>query len=170
MTTTWAWAGRETPRQCPAADAWNVIRSFATGVAVVTTGSGPATRGTTVSSFALACPAPPAVTVSMRADSAGLMQLKEESVFTVNMLASGQSALAAHFAAPGRACGLDQPALASWRHGVVSGPVLRGAIGWLECRAERVIGVGDHEVVIAAVCAAVPGAGEPLVQRGGALR
>jgi flavin reductase (DIM6/NTAB) family NADH-FMN oxidoreductase RutF len=170
MTTTWAWASRETPRQCPAEDAWSVVRLFATGVAVITTGSGPATRGTTVSSFALASRVPPAVTVSMRQDSAGLMQLKEESVFTVNMLARGQSALAAHFADSGRASGLDQPSSGAWCHGIASGPALRGATGWLECRAERVIGVGDHELVIAAVCAAVPGAGTPLVQRGGTLR
>lgn len=137
---------------------------------MITTGGGPATRGTTVSSVALASRTPPAVTVCMRQDSAGLVQLKEEVVFMVNLLASDQAELAAHFAAPGRAAGLDSPSCGAWRHDIAGGPALRGAAGWLECRTERVIPVGDHELVIAHVCAAVPGSGAALAQQGGALR
>jgi flavin reductase (DIM6/NTAB) family NADH-FMN oxidoreductase RutF len=107
--TTWGWASREARRECPPGDAWTVIRLITSGVAVITTGSGPATRGTTVSSFALASRTPPVVTVSLRRSSAGLMQLKEDEVFTVNILGSAQAGLAAHFAGRGRAGGLDRP-------------------------------------------------------------
>lgn len=165
-----SWASRETLPQCPVADAWSVLRLLVTGVAVITTGGGPTTRGTTVSSIALASHSPPAVTVCMRQDSPGLLQLKDEVIFTVNLLASGQAHLAAHFAAPERAAGLDSPSCGAWRHDIASGPALRGAVGWLECRTERVIPVGNHELVIAQVCAAVPGSGTPLVQQGGTLR
>lgn len=170
MTIAWGFAAREQRLTCPPAQAWNVLRLFPTGVAVITTGAGPATRGTTVSSIAVASRTPPAITVSMRSGSAGLMQLKEESVFTVNILARGQEALAAHFAVPGRADGLDHPHVAAWLHGVACGPVLRGALGWLECAAERVLAIGDHELVIASVRAAVPGAGHPLLQHAGRFR
>ncbi len=164
------WAGREILAECPAADAWSVLRLLVTGVAVITTGGGPATRGTTVSSVAIASRTPPFITVCMRPESAGLMQLKDEVLFTVNLLAQGQASLAGHFAAPGRATGLRSPSGTAWRHDVASGPALRGAAGWLDCRAERVIPVGDHELVIARVCAAVPGSGVPLAQQGGVLR
>src|SRR5690242_6260512 len=116
---TLGWACREAPRGCPPEEAWDVVRRFATGVAVITTGSGPTTHGTTVSSFALVSRVPPMISVALRRDSAGLARLKEEEVFTVNMLARGQSALAAHFAASSRAYGLERPAVAAWRHGIV---------------------------------------------------
>lgn len=170
MTAASTWASREILAECSPADAWSVLRLLVTGVAVVTTGSGPSTRGTTVSSVAIAARAPAYITVCMRQDSAGLLQLKDEVLFTVNLLASGQGPLAGHFAAPGRATGLHSPGYAAWRHDVASGPVLRGASGWLGCAAERVIPVGDHELVIARVLAAVPGAGLPLAQQGGVLQ
>jgi len=164
------WASREALPECSATDAWSVLRLLVTGVAVITTGGGPTTRGTTVSSIALASYAPPAVTVCMRQDSAGLLQLKDEVIFTVNLLARGQAQLAAHFAAAERAAGLDSPSCGAWRHDIASGPVLRGAVGWLECRTERVIPVGSHELVIAYVCAAKPGSGTPLMQLAGNLQ
>ncbi|MBO3747438.1 flavin reductase [Streptosporangiaceae bacterium NEAU-GS5] len=160
------WARREAPQECPPQQAWDVVRRFATGVAVVTTGSGPTTHGTTVSSFAMVSRVPPMISVALRRDSAGLARLKEEEVFTVNMLAHEQWALAAHFAAASRAYGLARPAAAAWCHDVVSGPALRGAVGWLECRTELALPVGDHELVVARVRAAVAGDGSPLVQYG----
>jgi flavin reductase (DIM6/NTAB) family NADH-FMN oxidoreductase RutF len=168
--STQIWASREVPPACSPDDAWSVVRRSAMGVAVITTGSGPAIRGTTVSSFALAARTPPIVSVSLRADSAALMQLKEEESFTVNLLGRGQAGLARHFAAHSRACGLDRPGAEAWCHGIGSGPALRGAIGWLDCRTRLVIPVGDHELVIARVCAAIPGSGTPLVQQDGVLR
>jgi flavin reductase (DIM6/NTAB) family NADH-FMN oxidoreductase RutF len=164
------WPASPAAPACSAAEAWHVLRQFATGVAVLATGSGPTARGTTVSTLALASRTPPLVSVALRADSAGLLRIKEDEIFTVSVLGAGQAGLARYFATPGRADGLRWPAAEAWAHGIAAGPVLRDAVGWLECAAQAVIAVGDHELVIARVRAAVPGAGDPLVQHGETLR
>jgi flavin reductase (DIM6/NTAB) family NADH-FMN oxidoreductase RutF len=150
--------------------AWSVTARFATGVVVVTVGTGNRARGTTVSAFSLVARTPPLVSVALRSQSSCLGQLKEEGGFAVSALAAGQAALARHFADPARRPGLRQLSPDSWLIGPAGGvPVLRGAVGWLDCQTELIVPAGDHELVIARVRAATPGPGSPLVQHGGEL-
>jgi flavin reductase len=153
------------------AEALAVTAGFATGVFVITTGSGSAARGMTVSAFSVAAKTPPLVSVALRGSSACLAQLKEEGRFAVSALAAGQGGLARHFADPARPDGLRQLGPDQWLIGPAGAiPVLRGAVGWLDCQTELAVPAGDHELIIARVRAAVPGRGAPLVQCRGTLR
>jgi flavin reductase len=149
----------------------SVIVRFATGVAVITVGTGSRAHGTTVSTFSVVARTPPLASVALRGTSACLAQLKDDEAFAVSVLAADQAMLARHFADPARAPGLRQLSPAAWLLGPAGGiPVLRGAVGWLDCRPELVIPAGDHELIVARVCRATPGRGLPLVQCAGALR
>jgi flavin reductase (DIM6/NTAB) family NADH-FMN oxidoreductase RutF len=149
----------------------SVTGRFATGVVVITVGAGGRTRGMTVSAFSVVARTPPLVAVALRGSSSCLAQLKEDGVFAISALATGQANLARHFADPLRRPGLSQLSQDGWLLGPAANiPVLRGAVGWLDCQTELVIPAGDHELIIAQVRAATPGHGVPLVQCAGDLR
>jgi flavin reductase (DIM6/NTAB) family NADH-FMN oxidoreductase RutF len=82
-------------------------------------------------------------------------------VFAVSLLAAGQEGLAQHFAR-------GVPPIALWeriaaRPGA-AGPLLEGAVGWLECRVWREYEAGDHTLFAGEVLAAERGrAAVPLV-------
>jgi flavin reductase (DIM6/NTAB) family NADH-FMN oxidoreductase RutF len=149
----------------------SVTARFATGVVVITVGTGDRARGVTVSAFSAVARRPPLVSVALRESSACLAPLKEDGAFAVSALAAEQGKLARHFADPLRKPGLSQLSPDSWLIGPAGSiPVLRGAVGWLDCQIELVIPAGDHELIIAQVRVATPGPGLPLVQCAGALR
>jgi flavin reductase (DIM6/NTAB) family NADH-FMN oxidoreductase RutF len=87
----------------------------------------------------------------------------------VSLLGGDQMAVAQHFARSGI------PPLALWvgmdvREGV-RGPLLHGALGWLECRTVSEHEAGDHTIFVGAVESIELGAtGEGLVYRGGEFR
>lgn len=144
--------------------------SLATSVIVITVGTGSLVHGTTVSTFSAVARRPPLISVALRRGSGCLAQLKEDGAFAVSALAAGQAGLARYFADPRRRPGLSQLRADCWLIGPAGGiPVVRGAIGWLDCQPELAIPAGDHELVIARVRAATPGRGLPLIQRAGNL-
>lgn len=149
----------------------SVTARFATGVIVITVGTGNRARGMTVSAFSVVARTPPLVSVALRGSSTCLAQLKEDGAFAISALAAGQANLARHFAGPLRQSGLSQLSPDGWLLGPAGSiPVLPGAVGWLDCQPELVIPAGDHELIIARVRAATPGPGLPLVQCAGILR
>ncbi|HEX6471594.1 MAG TPA: flavin reductase family protein [Streptosporangiaceae bacterium] len=151
---------------CPAADPfWEVMQHFASGVVVVTSGSTPR-RGVTVSAFSLVSRNPPLVSVTLRRSSKCLALLKRDASFTVSVLSADQAELARRFADARRDD--EQQGEAIWA-GLDRLPVLRGALGWLSCEIYKVIGLGDHELLLGSVRTAVSGTGRPLVRFAGKL-
>ncbi|WP_173311536.1 flavin reductase [Streptomyces fulvorobeus] len=104
------------------------------------------------------------VCVMLRAGSRGLRAVAGSGVFVANSLAAGQEPLARHFARRTRPSGLGQLPPEAWL-GVRADEVPRisGAVAWLECSPELTVPVGDHELVVARVVAAVHRGGAPLV-------
>ena len=121
---------------------------------------------------------PHRVAVSFENDSYSLESIRENHVFTVNLLAHARGAgmaLAQQFVQPHRAAKvsgrslplapvtyekLDAVDYTTTKSGC---PLLDGALMWLECQAEQFIEVGDHTLVIGhAVDGKVVGSGEAL--------
>lgn len=146
------------------------MRHFVTGVTVLTCGVGDAAEGVTVSTFGTVPGNPPMACVALRGGSRGLRAMTNSRVFVANGLAAGQEALARHFARRSRPSGLAQLPPEAWL-GDPAGevPRLRGAVAWLECRPERTVPFGDHELVVARVVSAVHSGGAPLVNFAGEL-
>lgn len=121
---------------------------------------------------------PHRVAVSFENDSYSLESIRENRVFTINLLAHAHGAgmaLAQQFVQPHRAAkvsGRSRPLTPATYEkldavdytATKSGcPLLDGALMWLECQAEQFIDVGDHTLVIGhAVDGKIVGSGEPL--------
>lgn len=126
-----------------------VMRTFPTGVTVVAARDGEGLPvGLTVNAFTSVSLDPPMVLICIDRRSSSHDVLVERGTFTVNVLASGQEALAERFAADpadGRFAGV------AWREGPNGAPVLDGTAAWLACALEAVHAGGDHSILVARV-------------------
>ena len=143
-----------------------VMRRFPAPVAVVTAEVDGERFGLTVGSLVSLSLEPPLAGISIGKDSSSHEPIRRAGGWAASLLGGGQTWIAQHFARSGT------PPLALW-NGVdvrdgVRGPLVEGALGWLECRTVAEHEAGDHTIFIAEVEAIELGAsGEGLVYRGG---
>jgi flavin reductase (DIM6/NTAB) family NADH-FMN oxidoreductase RutF len=131
-----------------------VMRSFPSGICVVTIEQEGHRAGLTVGSLASISLEPPLVGFALGHQASLHELLRGAGSFGVSLLSGEQAALAQHFAR-------SVPPIAQWtriavREGVDGPPLLEGALGWLQCRVAAAHPVGDHtyfvgEVVLAEV-------------------
>lgn len=134
------------------------MAAVCTPVAVITTRGHGLPYGTTVSAFTSLSMEPPMVLVSLDRRSRLLEVVRESGTFGINILSSAQAALAAHFARKG---GTGKFADVIW-HDDSGLPRLPGLAGFLSCRVARLVGGGDHIVLLGDVVAADSSASTPL--------
>lgn len=136
---------------------------FATGVTVITTTDGDGQPvGTTANAVCSVSLTPPLVLVCFNRDSLTYAEARTGGVFAINVLAASQRSLADGFARKGPTD--------VWRHVTLStaltgAPLLDGCAAALDCRLERIVSAGDHEIIIGHVVATriLPAAPAPLV-------
>lgn len=149
---------------------WQAGLRFATGVSVITLGSGEDVHGTTVSALTMVSRRPALISLCLSTASGMTGLVLRHKAFAVNVLARGQEGLARHFASPSRGQGPIEFAGVPCTPGVGTGvPLLAGALCWLWCQFRRVVPAGDHQIVLAGVTAAELGSGRPLLYFGGRL-
>jgi flavin reductase (DIM6/NTAB) family NADH-FMN oxidoreductase RutF len=121
------------------------MRRFPSGIAVLTV---PVPNGVTIGSLVSLSLEPALVGVSIGRDAQALELLREAGGFAVSVLAADQAALAQHFAR-------SVPPIAQWEGVAVRegerGPLLEGAVSWLECSLRSEHDAGDHTFFIGAV-------------------
>lgn len=134
--------------------------SICTPVSIVTAADGGHPHGTTVSAFTSLSLDPPLVLVSLDRGSALLRVIRRTRTFAINVLAAHQEELALHFARKGD----DKFATVEWvaEHGL---PRIPGCEGFVAGRVERILGAGDHVVVIGLVVEAATDPSAPLLYR-----
>jgi flavin reductase len=142
----------------------DVLRRHPVGVSVVTVDLEGERLGLTVASLVSLALQPPLVGVSIARQAALHELLRAAGGFAVSLLGAGQAGLAQHFAR-------GVPPIALW-HGVAAqpgprGPLLDGALGWLECRLDAEHPAGDHTLFVGAVERAEPGREGPALLRVG---
>jgi len=146
-----------------------VMRRFPAPVAVVTTELEGERFGLTVGSLVSLSLAPPLVGISLGKDSSSHEPIRRAGGWAASLLSGSQVAIAQHFARSG------VPPVALWvavdaREGA-RGPLLDGALGWLECRTVAEHEAGDHTILVGEVETVELGAGgEGLVYRGSEFR
>ena len=133
-----------------------VMRRSPAPVAVVTGIDDREEFGLTVGSLVSLSLEPPLVGVSIGKDSARHEPMRNAGAFAVSILSERQAALAQHFARSG------VPPLALWvdvatRPGK-HGPLLEGALAWLECRTWAEYDAGDHTLFLGEVVSTELGA------------
>jgi flavin reductase (DIM6/NTAB) family NADH-FMN oxidoreductase RutF len=143
-----------------------VMRRFPAPVAVVTAQVEGERFGLTVGSLVSLSLEPPLAGISIGKDSSSHEPIRRAGGWAASLLGAGQTGVAQHFARSGI------PPLALWvgvdvRDGA-RGPLVEGAIGWLECRTVSEHEVGDHTIFVGEVESIELGsAGQGLVYRGG---
>jgi flavin reductase (DIM6/NTAB) family NADH-FMN oxidoreductase RutF len=142
------------------------MRRFPAPVAVVTTQREGERFGLTVGSLVSLSLEPPLVGISIGKDSSSHEPIRRADGWAASLLSGSQESVAQHFARSGI------PPVALWvgvgvRDGI-RGPLIEGALGWLECATASEHDVGDHTIFVGAVESIELGAaGEGLVYRGG---
>jgi flavin reductase (DIM6/NTAB) family NADH-FMN oxidoreductase RutF len=139
-----------------------LLRRVPSGVAVVTVDANGQWVGLTVGTFVGLSLEPPLVGFSVSRQAALHELLRDAGRCAVSLLATGQEALAEHFAR-------GVPPIGMWQ-GVATepgpgAPRLSGALGWLDCALRDEVAVGTHTLFVCAVERAVPGTDAPGLVR-----
>jgi len=147
-----------------------VMRRWATGVSVVTAGSGEGRHGITVNSFSSLSLDPPLCLVCIDRRTRAHAAIPAAGGFTVNLLGAGQDDVSARFA--GRRPDLADPFDGLPLVVAPSGrPVLADCLGYLDCTLEATLPGGDHAIFVGRVeHAATFAERPPLLFFGGAYR
>jgi flavin reductase (DIM6/NTAB) family NADH-FMN oxidoreductase RutF len=143
-------------------DLRELMRSFPSGVAVLSVEDEDDTFAITVGSLVCLSLDPPLIGVSVGIDSAMHEPVRRATRASLSLLAAGQQAIAAHFARSGL------PPLVRWREIPFrpgrGGRLIDGALGWMECVKHAEHPVGDHTLLVAEVESVERGPGRwPLV-------
>jgi flavin reductase (DIM6/NTAB) family NADH-FMN oxidoreductase RutF len=138
----------------------SVLRSFPSGICVVTIEHEGARTGLTVGSLVSLSLEPPLVGFALGRQAQLHELLRGAGEFGVSLLAAEQEALAQHFAR-------SVPPIALWAaielRDADGPPLLAGALGWLRCRVAAEHHVGDHTFFVGEVVWAEVGSREPAL-------
>jgi flavin reductase (DIM6/NTAB) family NADH-FMN oxidoreductase RutF len=126
-----------------------VMRSFPSGICVVTIELEGTRTGLTVGSLASLSLEPPLVGFALGQQAQLHELLRGAGEFGVSFLAADQEALAQHFAR-------SVPPIALWtrielREDVEGPPLMAGALGWLRCSVQDEHPTGDHTFFVGQV-------------------
>jgi flavin reductase (DIM6/NTAB) family NADH-FMN oxidoreductase RutF len=142
-------------------DLREVMRSFPSGICVVTIEHEARRTGLTVGSLVSLSLEPPLVGFALGHQAQLHELLREAGEFGVSLLPAEQEALAQHFAR-------SVPPIALWtgvelRDDVEGPPFLSGALGWLRCRVQAEHQVGDHTFFVGEVAWGEVGSRDPAL-------
>jgi len=106
---------------------------------------------------------PPLVALGVKKDAHSYEMIKQDRVFTVNLLGKGQKALAEHFVKPASVVAEKLQGI-PYRVGKTGAPILEEALAYVECEVREIANEqGDHAVVIGEVVEAGVHKDEPAL-------
>lgn len=133
----------------PSLDLRDVMKYFASAVTVVTSALDSGELfGLTVSAFTSVSLNPPLVLISIRNESTATPLFQKAQRYCVNILAEDQQPIAEKFSLQGEAGRFQN---LNYYIGKGGSPIIRGCIGYIDCRLEQTIVLGDHTVFIGEV-------------------
>ncbi|MBL0932036.1 MAG: flavin reductase family protein, partial [Alphaproteobacteria bacterium] len=142
---------------------------FGAGVTIVTTFDGQTRAGLTATAVCSLSAEPPQLLVCVNRQAYPNRVIARAKRFCVNVLASGQAALALRFAGATGHKGEDRFAKGRWNVLATGAPVLDGALTSFDCELARAIRSGTHTIFIGRVLAVTTRQSGPalLSARGG---
>lgn len=139
-------------RLSPQATLREVMAQFATGVTVLTAGTGERSHGMTANSFTSVSLDPPLVLCCVSRAARMHETITDAMSFAVSILGADQQELARYFADWKRPHGRAQFDAVQWERGQRTGaPLLAGALAWLECELVKAYEGGDHSIFVGQV-------------------
>lgn len=144
---------RRQPRALsPQAAMRSVMSQFATGVTVLTAGSGGNCHGMTANAFTSVSLDPPMVLCCVSRAARMHELIMSANSFAVSILGAEQKAIARYFADWQRPSGRAQFDAVRWEPGQRTGaPLLTGALAWVECELVKAYDGGDHSIFLGTV-------------------
>ncbi|OYR16485.1 flavin reductase family protein [Brucella grignonensis] len=143
------------------------MRQLAAGISVLTTGTGNAKTGATVTSATALSVEPPTIIVNINLKASVWPTLNAERRFCLNILSGEQQAVADRFAGRNGEKGAARYEGAEW-YALESGALaLKGALASIDCEVEEIIERHTHAIVIGRTLKIVTSEGEPLVYHHG---
>lgn len=127
------------------------LRTFATGVTVVSSAGDEPPCGVTANAFTPVSLVPPLVLVCLSAASSAARTIARNRVFAVNVLSADQEWLSRRFASPTRPRGIAAFRDVPHRAELTGAPILEGVACWLDCQVDGMHVAGDHVIVIGKV-------------------
>ena len=131
----------------------SALRSFATGVTVITTRGEEHAYGMTANAFSSVSLDPPLVLVCAKSGAEGSEHIETNRCFAVNILGADHEPLSRYFSSKDRPRGRDAFREVSHRIGVSGSPILDGVAAYLDCRLHETHEAGDHQIFIGEVLA-----------------
>lgn len=140
-----------------------IMGRFATGVTVASTQCDGQTWGMTANGVTSLSLDPPLVLLAVGRDSVSREMFAKAGCFALNILAAEQEELSNRFAfaGPKDFSGLETRTAES------GAPILKDALGWVDCRTADVLHGGDHDIFIGHILAGDFREGAPLLYFGG---
>jgi flavin reductase (DIM6/NTAB) family NADH-FMN oxidoreductase RutF len=133
---------------------------FATGVAIAAAADSQGVpHGLTVNSFTSVSLHPPLILICLGHEVTSIEVFRAAPYFGLSILAEHQRDISDRFARKGE----DRFDGLPWHPGATGAPLLNGVLAAIECRVERRIPAGDHDIFIGEMVAAHISEGEPLV-------
>ncbi len=133
----------------------NAMRNLASGVNVVTVGSGSDASGFTATSVVSLSVDPPTILVSLNRSSTNWPLVRRSGHFAVNMLSSSHLEIAETFAGRRGLEGRDRYVDARWQHGPGHAAHLSDALSVIDCVLEEAVERYSHAILIGRVVGAV---------------
>jgi len=144
-----------------------IMGMFATGVTVASTVVDGKTWGMTASAVASLSLDPPLVLLAVQRDTHSHEMFQTAKCYALNILAADQQKLSNRFAfeGPRDFSGIETI------EAETGAPVIRDALGWVDCRVREVLSGGDHDIFLGEIVAGDARNGDPLLYfRGGYAR
>jgi 3-hydroxy-9,10-secoandrosta-1,3,5(10)-triene-9,17-dione monooxygenase reductase component len=138
----------------------HVLGHFASGVVIVTGLEDEAEPvGLTCQSFFSVSIEPPLIAIAIAKTSVSWPRIARGGAFCINVLGREQESLCRAFAVSGG------PKFdgAGWHPSPAGLPRIDGAIAWIDCRIDKAVDAGDHEIIIGAIEHVTAGVGLPLL-------
>lgn len=127
------------------------MRLPATSVTVLATGAGMDRNGLTVSAVCSLSDNPAMVLACVNLNAYALPQIRSFGAFSMNFLASDQSAVAERFAGRDKIYGEGRFSLGDWGTLVTGAPVLKDALAVFDCALECEYESSTHAILIGRV-------------------
>ncbi|MEO8496604.1 MAG: flavin reductase family protein [Planctomycetota bacterium] len=141
-----------------------ILGKFATGVTVASTKVGDETWGMTANAVTSLSLDPPLVILCVQKDAHSRDKFEEGGCFALNILSAQQQELSDRFAfkGPKDFSGLETTTAET------GAPILKDALGWVDCKLKEILPGGDHDIFIGEIVAGgASDEGAPLLYYGG---
>lgn len=130
-----------------------ILGKFATGVTVASTKVGDETWGMTANAVTSLSLDPPLVILCIQKEGQSRSKFEEGGCFALNILSEDQQEISDRFAFKGPKDFSDLKTTTA----VTGAPILKDALGWVDCKLKEILPGGDHDIFIGEIVAGEAG-------------